>query len=152
MSGNNFNQFIIEDDGRFIILANLKTKTIYQIFSCISESKLNLPFTMKKLLLLPLFSMLYFISQAQDQWDLKKCVEYAVSNNISVKQADVQARLTELNLKQFQLSQIPTLFFGGNLGYSSGRSPRSGCNFCTYYNRIVVEPIFSPNQRNAFQF
>ncbi len=32
MSGNNFNQFLIEDDGRFIILANPKTKTIYQIF------------------------------------------------------------------------------------------------------------------------
>ncbi len=77
---------------------------------------------MKKLLLLPLFCILYFIGQAQDKWDLRRCVEYAVSNNVSVKQLDVQARLTDLTLKQYQLSQIPTLFFGGNVGYSSGQS------------------------------
>src|ERR1700729_4345840 len=80
--------------------------------------------TMKKLFpvwLLPGL-LLSHVSLAQDKWDLRRCVEYAVSNNISVKQLDVQARLTELTLKQFQLSQIPTLFFGGNIGYSSGQS------------------------------
>jgi outer membrane protein len=46
---------------------------------------------------------------AQDKWDLRRCVDYAVANNISVKQADVQARLAKLTFDQSKLSQIPTL-------------------------------------------
>jgi outer membrane protein len=39
------------------------------------------------------------VLQAQSQtekWDLKRCVEYATSHNISVKQADIQARIAAL--------------------------------------------------------
>ncbi len=57
----------------------------------------------------------------QGNWDLKRCVDYAVANNISVKQADVQARLAKLTLDQTKLSQIPTLTFGTGLGVNSGR-------------------------------
>ena len=77
---------------------------------------------MKKILFLQLICLTNFITKAQDKWDLRRCVEYAVTNNISVKQTDVQARLAELTLKQYRLSQIPLLGFGGNLGYSSGQS------------------------------
>ncbi|HET9055825.1 MAG TPA: TolC family protein [Chitinophagaceae bacterium] len=59
---------------------------------------------------------------AQDKWDLRKCVEYALLNNITVKQQDVQALITELTLKQSKLSQYPTLNFSGNSGYSAGRN------------------------------
>ena len=59
---------------------------------------------------------------AQEKWDLKRSVDYALTNNISVKQADVQARLSELVLKQGRLSQFPNLNVGGNVGYSSGRN------------------------------
>ena len=76
---------------------------------------------MKKLpLLWGSLLLLYFNAQAQGKWDLKRCVEYAVSNNISVKQADVQARLSELTLKQSKLSQIPSLGFGSSISYNSG--------------------------------
>jgi outer membrane protein len=85
-------------------------------------SNLNLRFTMKKLFLLPILCLLFTIGKAQDKWDLKRCVQYAVDNNISVKQTDVQARLAELTLKQYKLSQLPTANFGGNIGYSSGQS------------------------------
>jgi outer membrane protein len=59
---------------------------------------------------------------AQDKWDLRKCVDYAVEHNISVKQADLQTRFSELVLKQTKLSQYPSLGFNGNLGLSSGRN------------------------------
>src|SRR5579871_6237379 len=78
--------------------------------------------TMKKqllLLLIPLF--LQRSAAAQDKWDLKRCVDYAVANNISVKQADVQARLAKLTLDQSRLSQIPTLTTGVSAGINSGR-------------------------------
>ncbi len=79
---------------------------------------------MKKLLLvwfLPV-SLLSHVSQAQDKWDLKRCVSYALANNISVKQADVQARLAKLTLGQSKLQQIPTLIFGTGVGINSGNS------------------------------
>ena len=44
----------------------------------------------KLLLLLPLFPLFFLHGNAQEKWDLKKCVDYAVGNNISVKQADIQ--------------------------------------------------------------
>src|SRR5580698_5884844 len=78
---------------------------------------------MKKLPLLWGIPCLLFssITQAQNKWDLKRCVEYAVANNISVKQADVQARLAQLTLQQSKLAQIPTLNLSANEGYNSGR-------------------------------
>jgi outer membrane protein len=57
---------------------------------------------------------------AQDtigKWDLRKCVDYAVKNNISIKQADIQARIAALQLQQNKLFQYPTAAFttNGNL-------------------------------------
>ena len=60
--------------------------------------------------------------RAQDKWDLRRCMEYAVSNNISVKQSDVQARIYALTLRLNKLSQYPTLGLNGGLALSSGRS------------------------------
>ena len=69
-----------------------------------------------------LILLLNHLCQAQDKWDLRKCVEYAVTNNISVKQADVQARLAALTLEQSKLNQLPSLNFSGNSGFNSGRN------------------------------
>ncbi|MFY7900879.1 MAG: TolC family protein, partial [Chitinophagaceae bacterium] len=57
-----------------------------------------------------------------EKWDLRKCVEYAVKNNVSVKQADVQARLAALRLKQAKMFQYPTSSFNTNFGPQFGRS------------------------------
>lgn len=81
--------------------------------------------SMKKLLLLTLtLSALYppLAGLAQDKWDLRRCVDYAVANNISVKQADVQARLAKLTLEQSQWNQVPTLGLGTQLGLKSGNT------------------------------
>lgn len=59
---------------------------------------------------------------AQEKWDLQRCVEYALANNISVKQADIQARFSELALLQNRSSRIPSLNFNGSAGYSFGRT------------------------------
>ena len=65
---------------------------------------------------------LQITAQTSDKWDLRKCVDYAMENNISVKQADLQARFAELDLHQNKLSQYPGVSFSGNLGYGSGRN------------------------------
>lgn len=65
-------------------------------------------------------SMLHL--SAQDKWDLVRCVEYAVTNNVSVRQADVQARLAELTYKQGKLSQYPNANFTISTGTNFGRA------------------------------
>lgn len=59
---------------------------------------------------------------AQEKWDLRRCVDYATKNNISVKQADVQARLSALQLQQAKLNRYPTASFSANVGGQFGRS------------------------------
>jgi outer membrane protein len=59
---------------------------------------------------------------AQEKWDLRRCVDYAMTNNISVKQADVQARISALQLQQAKLNKWPTASFSANVGEQFGRS------------------------------
>lgn len=69
-----------------------------------------------------------FFSNAQDEWDLQRCVSYAVANNISVKQANVQARITALSVKLQKAGQYPSLNFSGSAGYNLGRSINPATN------------------------
>lgn len=57
-----------------------------------------------------------------DRWDLRKLVDYAMQNNISVKQADVQARLAAIQLQQAKYYQIPSASFNTGYGPQFGRS------------------------------
>lgn len=61
-------------------------------------------------------------SFGQEKWDLRRCVEYAMEHNISVRQADLQIRFAELELQQSKLSQQPNANLSSNAGYSAGRN------------------------------
>jgi len=69
-----------------------------------------------------LFFFLVLKASAQQKWDLRKCVDYAKKNNISVKQADVQARISALQLKQAQLAFYPNASLSSGIGSQFGRS------------------------------
>lgn len=57
-----------------------------------------------------------------DEWDLRRCVDYAVQHNISIRQADVQRRVADLLFDQSKKSRIPNASFGFNNGLQFGRS------------------------------
>ncbi len=61
-------------------------------------------------------------AQTGEKWNMRKCVEYAMENNISVRQADVQARIAALTYQQGLLSQYPSLNIQNSAGYQFGRS------------------------------
>lgn len=69
------------------------------------------------------------------KWSLQECVDYALANNISVRQADLQARFSALSVKQRRAAQLPTLGFNMNAGKSYGLSndPTTG---------ILVDNVF----------
>ena len=61
-------------------------------------------------------------AKAQEKWSLLKCIEYAMANNISIKQIDLQSKTSELQLKQSRYSQIPSLNFSGGPAFNNGRN------------------------------
>lgn len=75
-----------------------------------------------KLLTLLFFVVITVPAGAQGKWNLVKCVEYAMTNNISVKQTDLQSKTAGLQLTQSKLGQWPSLNFSGGPNYSSGRT------------------------------
>lgn len=61
-------------------------------------------------------------SYTQEKWDLRSSVEYALKNNISIRQADVQAKIAALTYEQSKLSQYPSANIQNSAGYQFGRS------------------------------
>lgn len=77
---------------------------------------------MKKIFLL--LSPVIFSTAAicQQKWDLRAIVDYAVANNITIKQAEVQANISGLLYKQSKQSLYPNATFNGNTSFNNGRN------------------------------
>jgi outer membrane protein len=80
---------------------------------------------------------------AQDDWDLRRCVDYAMAHNITVLQADVQARQAALQTKLAQGQAIPTLGFNTQAGFQFGRSidPTTNLytNQATFFQSLTLQ-------------
>ena len=70
--------------------------------------------------LLLLFSN--FIVFSQQPWSLEDCIQYAMENNIQIKQSVLNTEYNENLLKQSKLGQIPNLNASTNYTYSWGRA------------------------------
>ncbi len=56
------------------------------------------------------------------KWDLRRCVQYALDNNISIKQADIDARTSKLTYDQSYASKFGQANASSNFGASFGRN------------------------------
>src|ERR1700733_3765654 len=81
------------------------------------------------LFLTALFSVTNLV--AQDKWDLRRCVEYALANNISIKQADIDSRTYKLYYDQAKGNQMGALNAATGLGLNFGRSINQTTNIYT---------------------
>ncbi|NOR87247.1 MAG: TolC family protein, partial [Bacteroidales bacterium] len=59
---------------------------------------------------------------AQKVWTLEECVNYALQNNIQIKQSRLQTQTAEINLLQSKLDFAPSANAGVNLNYNFGRN------------------------------
>lgn len=84
----------------------------------------------KTLLILPIIFWTVG-ARSQEKWTLRRCVEYAVANNIQVRQADIQARLAAITARQSSASRWPTLNFTNSEGLQFGRSIDPATNLFT---------------------
>jgi outer membrane protein len=62
------------------------------------------------------------VISSPDKWDLKRCVEYALTNNLSVQQSSVQSEIADVNLQQSRWQQYPTADFSHTTSLAWGRS------------------------------
>ena len=78
-------------------------------------------------------------------WDLKRCVEYGMNNNISVRQAKIQADQSEINYQQSNLQRIPSLSYGLTHGFSFGRTLDRTTNVFTSRSAMFQQMSISTN-------
>lgn len=94
---------------------------------------------MKKLFLI-LFSLILFTNvRSQDVWTLEKCVEYALGNNIQVKQQLLQVESSKADVLQSKLTMLPSLNGFASHGYNYGKTVDR------YTNAFATERVRSNN-------
>jgi outer membrane protein len=105
-----------------------------------------------KSLLLILFSFFSFALSAQQTdtsstnvWTLKQCVDYALTNNLSIKRSVYNVESNEIDYKQSKWSRYPTLNANLSYGYNWGRS----INPVNYEFTTEELTSFNPNANSS---
>jgi len=75
-----------------------------------------------RLTALLLLSLIAISSPAQKLWSLDECLEYAIANNLSLKQQNLSVKQAEIGLKEAQFRRYPNLNGSVNNSYNFGRS------------------------------
>lgn len=60
---------------------------------------------------------------AQEKWSLSQCIDYAVQNNIQVKQKQLEKENSEIRLNTTRMSRLPDLTGSAGQDFYFGRSP-----------------------------
>ncbi len=71
-------------------------------------------------------------SSGQDVWSLQRCIDYAIKNNVQVKQGTVATQYQQNLLKQSKYARLPNLSGQAAQNFNSGNSPSPKDN--TYIN------------------
>ena len=74
------------------------------------------------LIALALMSCAATSAQESNRWDLRRCVEYAMNNAVGVRQSAIDAKASEITLRQTELQRLPSLTGNINHGLSFGRT------------------------------
>lgn len=83
---------------------------------------------MKKIIITTLlfFQISWLSAQQQEKlpkiWNLENCIEYAVTNNITVKQAELSENSAEINYKQSKYERFPSLSASVSQNMNNGSS------------------------------
>jgi len=99
---------------------------------------------MKKNLLVLIFSLPMALL-AQEPWSLEQCIQYALQNNLQVKQQELNVKLSESQLKQSKLSAFPSLNISGDHAYSYGLVTSYSTNQKVTENETSQSTSFSVN-------
>lgn len=80
----------------------------------------------KSIILLVLFCA--FAVQAQKKWTLQECVEYALENNISIEQSELDVNLADIDKNQAIMNFLPNLNSNGSYNINTGANINPATN------------------------
>lgn len=69
-----------------------------------------------------LLSIVFSNSYQQEKWSLEKCINYALENNIQIKQQELDTRNKNASLMQSRLDLLPSVNASLNQSYTLGRA------------------------------
>lgn len=84
----------------------------------------------------------FFVSvaiSAQEKWDLQKCIDYALENNLSIQQSSLNIERAEIGLTQSKFSLLPNLNAQATHGYNFGQ------RIDPFTNQFATERVQSNN-------
>ncbi|MFA4853526.1 MAG: TolC family protein [Bacteroidales bacterium] len=95
---------------------------------------------MRKYFFIILFAlMLCFSANAQKTWSLQNCIDYALANNISIKQQQLAEQLAKINLLQSKAGILPGINGGASHAYNYGKT------IDMYTNQFASNTVQSDN-------
>ncbi|MHB8260659.1 MAG: TolC family protein [Bacteroidia bacterium] len=86
--------------------------------------------------------ILAFISTsvfAQTNWSLQKCIDYALKNNLTLKQNQINVEMNQVNYQQSKATILPSLNSGANNTWNNGQK------IDPYTNKFASSTILSEN-------
>jgi len=81
---------------------------------------------------------------AQEKWTLKQCIDYAIENNMDIKQTGIQQKITSESLSQSKRNLLPSIGASTGAGLSFGRSVDPNTN-------IIANTRFFNNSYSAIR-
>jgi len=87
-----------------------------------------------------IFISVFGFIQAQNNWDLKSCIDYAVIHNIQLKQGSLNNQINKNNYDQSKANLLPTLALGAAHNYNFGKTIDRFTN--TFANAQVLSQNF----------
>ena len=112
----------------------------------------------KSKIILIIFSLIFISNTllAQESWDWKKCIEYALKNNLQLKQTDINIQMGNSTLLQQKLNYSPNinaasnydLKVGNNYDFFSNSYNKSLVHYQDYginINQPIFDGLITPN-------
>ena len=95
---------------------------------------------MKHIFLIIAWSLTCFCLQAQEVWDLQKCISYAIEHNLSIKRQEATLDQNKVDLNTAQWSRLPNVNGSVGQSFNFGRALQADN---TYGNRNTQSTNFS---------
>lgn len=84
---------------------------------------------MKRILLFLITFFLMLVVVAQEQWNLTRCIDHALTHNITIKQQELNTQYQETLLEQRKYDRLPDLNAGVSQSFGFGLSVDNGNNY-----------------------
>ena len=79
------------------------------------------------------------ISIAQKLWSLQDCIDYALNNNIQIKQQELSTQMAKINLSQSKANVLPNFNTSASHAYNTGKT------IDMYTNQFATNTVQSDN-------